>query len=202
MKITMPRRAQRGDYLAQRRLGGGTGSRPRCAASARASVAQWPRARPRRRDGANRLVEGDQAGSIALPQQHECERRGKSSGVVELGEAVRRTAPRHRRAGIEHQHRAEVGLLLELLDVEAVGAAEQLPVHVARFVARLVLPVLGELHRKPAPRRTMQAGQKPLDDALGEDFEAAEAGDIVGLQEIGANGGRGVRTWGSKKVSS
>jgi hypothetical protein len=64
----------------------------------------------------------------------------------------RRRAPGHRARGVEHDHGPEVGLLLELLDVEPVVPPEYLPVHVPQLVARLVHPVLGKFHGKAAPR--------------------------------------------------
>ena len=200
MKITMPR--ARSAAITWRSAGSAAVPIPGAGARQRAGERRpVPRARPRRRDGADRLIEGDQAGGVVLPQQHECEGCGEASGVVELGEALRRPGPCHRRAGIEHQHGAQVGFLLELLHVEAVGAAQELPVHVAWFVAKLVLPVLGKLDRKPAPRRTVQAGEKALDNALGEDFETAKPRDVVWLQEIGASRGARAWTWGVRSKS-
>jgi hypothetical protein len=73
-----------------------------------------------------------------------------------------------------------------LLHVETVGAPEQLPLDVARLVSGLVLPMLRKLHREPAARGTVEASEKAFDDAARDDFEAPEACDLGGLEEIGA----------------
>ena len=115
-------------------------------------------ARLRGQDGADGLVEDHEPGGVTLPHQHQRERGGEAAGVVEFREAgVGRARPGHRAAGVEHHHGAEVGLFLELLDVQPVLRAQQLPVDVAELVARLVHPVLGELDRESAPGRAMAA---------------------------------------------
>jgi hypothetical protein len=61
-----------------------------------------------------------------------------------------------------------------LFDVEAVIAAEDLPIHVPQLIARLIHPVLGELDREPTPWGAMQAAEKPLDHTLGDNLQTAE----------------------------
>src|SRR5690606_41318312 len=84
------------------------------------------------------------------------------------------------------QVRAEVRLLLELLDVEAVRAAVHAPVDVAEVVAGLVHPVLGELDGETAVRRAVYAGEESLDDVARDELEAAERGELAGCAEIRA----------------
>ena len=76
----------------------------------------------------------EQADRVALGRQEVGDRGRRGPGVLAL--AVRSRAIAHRPAGVEHQVAAEVGLVLEPLDVIAVGAGEQPPVEVARVVAR------------------------------------------------------------------
>jgi len=70
----------------------------------------------------------------------------------------------HGGGGVEQEVGPEVGLLLVLLDVEAVAFGEDLPVQVPRVDAGGVLAVLGELDGEPPVRRPVLAGVEPLDD--------------------------------------
>ena len=126
-------------------------------------------------------------------RQHQRERGDEPLGVGELGEAeVGRAGPRHRPADVEHHGGAEVGLLLVLLHVQPVVAAQHLPVDVAQLVAGLVHPVLGELDREAAPGRPVQSGQEAFDHTFGHELEPAEARDVHRIEQIetGAPGGR------------
>jgi hypothetical protein len=71
-----------------------------------------------------------------------------------------------------------------LLDEEAVGPSEDAPVEISQFVPGLISAMLGELNGKAAKRRAMNTRQEPLDDAFRHDFDAAETGDIRGVQQI------------------
>ena len=114
-------------------------------------------------------------------------------GVGELGEHGVSGSPVQaiERLASQHHHGAEVGLLLELLHVEPVVAAQDLPVDVAQLVARLVHPVLGELDGESAAGRAVQAGEKAFDDAFGDHFEPAELGDLEGVEQVEPGAGRG-----------
>src|SRR6266498_2846917 len=70
----------------------------------------------------------------------------------------------HRARSIDDDVRAEVRLLFELLDVVAIGAAEELPVDIADGIAGQIGTVLGELHREAMIGRFMQSGDEALDD--------------------------------------
>ena len=129
-----------------------------------------------RDDRAHHFIERDEAGRVALPEQKQGERRGQPLHVGELGRTVSRIAgPGHGAADVDHEHGAEIGLLLKLLHVQPVVAAQQLPVDVAQLVTRLVHPVLGELHREPPPGRAVQAGEKAFDHPFGQQFQAGQA---------------------------
>mgnify|MGYP006993420739 CR=1 FL=1 len=58
----------------------------------------------------------------------------------------------HRAALVQNQVDAQVGLVLELLDVIAVGAGEQPPVEVAGIVAGRVRPVVDEVRSRDPER--------------------------------------------------
>ena len=84
---------------------------------------------------------------ITLAEQDERERRDEALRIRELRQHdVGRPGPCHRPAGVADDHGTEVGFLFVLLHVEAVTAAQHLPVDVAQLVARLVHAVFGELH--------------------------------------------------------
>ena len=172
------------DHPAERRL--------RCGALAWLGVLQRgeqlipvPATRPRREDPPYFVIEGDQAGGVPLPEQDQRQRRGQQARVGQLGQALARCAgPGHGTAGVQHQHGAEVGLFLVLLDVQPVGAGEKLPVDIAGLVAELVRPMLGEFNRESAAGRAMQPPEKTLDDALGDQLDSAQAGDFVRIEEV------------------
>ena len=107
--------------------------------------------------------EGDQPDRVALGEQEVGERRRQGGGVVRLGPPARAVA--HRPAVVDEQVAAQVGLVLELLDVVAVGAGEEPPVEVAEVVAGAVLAVFGELDREAVVGAAVQAAPQPLDHA-------------------------------------
>ena len=88
----------------------------------------------------------------------------------------------HRLGSVEEDVGLEVRLLLVLLDVEAVGAAEDLPVDVAGVVARDVLPVLGELHAEAVVGALVEPRDVPLDDHAGLHLETAQLGDRLRVE--------------------
>ena len=160
-----------------------------CPASRPASVphqlAPVAEARARRQHRADLVVERDEAGRVALAQQHQRERGDEALGVGELGQdGVGIAGPGHGPADVAHHHGAEVGLFLELLDVQPVVPAEDLPVDVAELVARLVHPVLGELDREPAPGRAVQPAEKSLHHTFGDHLDPAELRDVEWIEEI------------------
>ena len=100
------------------------------------------------------------------------------------GEVVLRPRPRavsHRLAGIDQEPGDEVRLLLVLLQVEPLGAAEDLPVDVLDVVAGRVLAVLGELDGEAVPRTAMAAGQVPLHDLPGFELQAVDPRQYGGV---------------------
>ena len=139
----------------------------------------------RRHDPPDLVVEGDEADRVPLAQQHQAEGGDQPPGIVELGEhGLRRAGPGHRAAHVQHRHRAEIGLLFVLLDVQPVVAAQDLPVDVAELVARLVHPMLGEFHGEATAGRAVQPGEEALDHPLGGHFDPAQPGDLEGIQQV------------------
>ena len=61
----------------------------------------------------------------------------------------------------------QVRLFFELLEVELVGAAENLPVEVPQVVAGCVLAVLGELDGEAVVGTAVYAGDVPFHDQPG-----------------------------------
>src|SRR2546426_9622357 len=95
-----------------------------------------------------------------------------------------RAAPRHRAARVHQTHRAQVGLLLELLHEQAVGPGEDLPIEVAQLVTGLIGAVLRELDGEATKRRPVDPAEKALHDPLRHDLDPAEASYLGGIQEI------------------
>ena len=94
------------------------------------------------------------------------ERRGQADAVLELRQLLA-VGVAHRRREVHDEVARQVRLGLELLDVEAVGLGEDVPVDVGDVVAGGVLAVLGELDREPVIRAGVQPAQEPLDNELG-----------------------------------
>src|SRR5512141_2615143 len=142
-------------------------------------------ARARRNHRADGVVEGDEPGGVPLPKQHQRQGGDQPAGIVEVGKhGGGISAPGHRAGCVADHDGAEVGLLLELLDVEPVVAAEYLPVDVAELVARLVHAVFREFDGETPAGRAVQAREKALDHSLGHDFEAAKTGDFERVEQV------------------
>ena len=94
---------------------------------------------------------------VLLAGQEHRQRGGQRGGVVELGQ--RPGAVVHRGAGVDDERGAEVALFLVLLDVVAVGAAEDAPVEPAQVVAGRVFAILGELDVEAVERAAVQAAR-------------------------------------------
>jgi len=80
----------------------------------------------------------------------------------------------HRLAGIDKQVAGEVRFFFVLLEVVAVGLADDLPVDVAQVVARDVLAVLGELDREAVKRAFVQTADVALDNRAGFQLQALQ----------------------------
>src|SRR5437899_121084 len=110
----------------------------------------------RRRQAADDSVRhAGNAHRVALLHRQVSERSRELPCILDLGQAAR--AETHRAAGIEDEAAAQVGVGLELLDIEAVRPAIDAPVEPAEVIARDILSVLSELDARTAMRARMPA---------------------------------------------
>ena len=158
-------------------------------------------------------VEGGEADEILLAGEHVGEGGGEDGGVFEFrgaggGGGLRffafglrggGVAEGHGGGGVEADGGAEVGFLLVLLNVVAVGAGEDGPVEVFEFIAGDVFAVLGELDGEAFVGGFVEAGESAFDDAADGEFEAAELGGLGGAEEFVAVGHGGSLTWRIRK---
>ena len=147
----------------------------------RQDIAELRPLAPRRQALANLLVERDQADRVLLVDHQVAERRRQADAVLELGQLLA-VSVAHRPRQVHHQVAGQVGLGLELLDVEAVGLGVDVPVDVRDVVAGGVLAVLGELDRETLERAGVQPGDEALDDELGAQIQPRDLADHLGLQ--------------------
>ena len=100
--------------------------------------------------------------------------------MLELG--VRLAGVFHAPRRINDEVCLEIGFLFILLDVIPVGLAVGAPVDMSDLVARAVLPMLGELHRKPLEGALVQTRHHPFNHEPREQFEPAETGQRGGVE--------------------
>ena len=127
-------------------------------------------------EGPHRGVVGDEADGVLLSDEQVGDRGGEMTGVVKLGESVRRglAAVGHRARDVEDDRRAQVGLVDVLLDVEALTARDQLPVEVAQVVAGHVLAVLGELDARALAGAAVLARNEAVDGAVRQELQVSD----------------------------
>ena len=108
---------------------------------------------------AHLIVEDDQAGGVALVLDGEIKQRsGREARVIHLVDGVGRVL--HGVAGVEQHGQQAVGFAAIALQVGALGAGEDVPVHVAQVVARRVGAVFGELLAEAEIGRAVQARRR------------------------------------------
>ncbi len=83
-------------------------------------------------------------------------------------------AERHRRARVDDEVDGEVLFLLVEADEEALEALVDVPVEVAKIVARLVVAVVGELDAAPALLRAPLGAQAAREDPPADEREVVE----------------------------
>jgi len=164
-------------------VGGATGRR---GLDGVVEVAEMAGAMSGREEFTDLVIEGDKPDGIALLMEEVGEGGGEGGGVAGL--VVVEGAVLHGTGTIEEQVAAEVGLVLELLDVMAVGPGEDPPVEMARVIAGGVLAILGEFDGEAVIGAAMEAGPESLDDGAGAQFEAADGHERLGMDEGGAGG--------------
>ena len=122
-----------------------------------------------------------QADRVALLHGQVAERPGELAGVLDLGDAGR--AKTHRAAGVEHEAAAQIGVGLELLDVEPIRPAVGPPVEPPQIVARDVLAILGELDARAAMRAGMPPRNAPLHRPAREQRNTRQPRQHLGIEK-------------------
>ena len=113
--------------------------------------------------------------------QHQASQRSRDIlSILKLAAVL--PAIGHAAAGVHQQICLEVGLFFILLDVITVGLSQNSPINVADFVARIILPMLGELDAEPLVRTLVDAGEKALDDRARHHGEPAVLGERTGIK--------------------
>jgi hypothetical protein len=105
---------------------------------------------------ADLIVVDDQADRILLVMREVGGRRGEFAGELELRHASR-VFEVHRGRGIKDEMHAQAGFLLELLDVVALAAAEDLPIEMPQAVALDIVAVVSELDARALVHAGMPA---------------------------------------------
>ena len=135
------------------------------------------------------VLESDQPDRVALEREEVGDGGRRGAGVLTL--AVIEGAIVHRPAGVQHDVAAQVRLVLEPLDVVAVGAGEEPPVEIAGVVPRRVLAVLAELDREAMVGAAVGALDETLDGCPGTELEALDAHQGTRVDErVRPGGGR------------
>lgn len=135
------------------------------------------------RDFEVELVGADrEASGVALVYEKIREGCGDAAGVFDL-RFLAGAVEIHRAGGVDHEVGAEVGIGLEFLDVESVGAGEGFPIEAAGIIAGNVFPVFGELHRGTPVRRAVLARDVAHHRHARLDRQRAEAGEEIAIDE-------------------
>jgi hypothetical protein len=103
-------------------------------------------------------------------------------GILQLRERGARPLIAHALADVDCQVARQARLGLELLEIDAIGFADHLPIDIPQVVPRRVLPMLGELDRLPSIRAAMLAGEKAVDDVPGAQLQPVQPGDRCGIE--------------------
>ncbi len=127
---------------------------------------------------------------VALAEDKVGEARGKDLRVVDLCEFA--GAVFHRFAPVDDEVGDEVRVLLVLLDVVAVCAAEDLPIQMAEIVAGGVFAVLGKFDGKSVERRAVLANAVTLHDSARDHAKSLTLGDRIRIEQILSPVGHGV----------
>jgi len=117
------------------------------------------------------VVEDDQTSGVALILDGEVEERGGGEArVVHFADSVRGEV--HRIASVEQNCEQAVRFAAIALQVGALRAGEDVPIHVPQVVARSVGAIFGELLAEAEVRRAVKTGDETVHDRLGDEVEA------------------------------
>ena len=128
-------------------------------------------------------AEEGEAESIALPVEElnkhggGIDGKGKFIGMVNITVVLR--WEEHGTALVDENLTTEVGFLLELLYVEAVGAPIKMPVDVLGTLTVVVLAVVGELNREAVKRTFMPAGDESFNYLAGKKVQRFVARNVL-----------------------
>jgi hypothetical protein len=123
-------------------------------------------------------AEQRQPGSVVLPDHQIRQRRGQRAAILEF---IGLTEV-HRGARIQQDVTPEVGVALELFDVELVRAPPHFPVHVPQVVALHVLPVGGELGAVAQKRTLVKPAQETLNHVARQQRNVIKRAQQVRIQ--------------------
>jgi hypothetical protein len=84
------------------------------------------------------------------------------------------SAVAHRTTLIEQDHRAEVGFIFILPNVEAIGFAEKFPIDRSNLIAFDVLPVLFKLDAGAFVRRSMSTNGDAFDNSARKQLKSRD----------------------------
>lgn len=88
----------------------------------------------------------------------------------------------HRTATVDEDLAPKVGLLFELLHIEAIGATVEAIVDVAGRLARIVLTIVGEFGREPMEGASVSPRDEPFDHLAGVEVESTIASYGIKVQ--------------------
>ena len=127
------------------------------------------------------VIEDDHAGRVALLVGQIGQRRRQKARVIQLGDAVRAVA--HGSAGIQQQGELRIGFAAIAFQIHALGAREDVPIHVAQIVAGRVGAILGEFLAEAEVGRAVQARDEAVHHGLGHQVEVRDAGQHRRIDE-------------------
>src|SRR5262249_6799374 len=131
--------------------------------------------------------------ALQVDEPDEAEGRGDPHGALELAGCPEV----HRRRRVDDQVQAEIFLVDEELDVQAIEPAVDVPVDVAKIVADPVRAIVAELDAVPAPEASALALDPPAKDPAREQRQALELRKKVRREERLAR-----RRHGSRPISA
>src|SRR5262245_19029060 len=130
------------------------------------------------------LAQDSHPDALEVHQPDEPEGGGQAHCVLELG----RSSKAHGRGAVHQEVQAQILLVHEQLDVQAIRAGVDIPVDVPQIVADAVGPVVGELDALTLARAPALALHMTAEDAAGGQGQALELRQEIGTEELLANG--------------
>jgi hypothetical protein len=115
------------------------------------------------------LVEGQQTNAVALQIEEIGESAGKSVSILGLG--IGEGTKTHRAAVINQEMASEIGLVLEFLDVIAIGSGVEPPIQISGVVAWCILAIFGKFDGKTVIRAAVESIPESFHHYLGPQLE-------------------------------